>query len=433
MHAGVQHQTLPSMQEPDTCWSVVGARGKHKHGSSRQGSRSACTISLTSLPAFALACIGQYLDSRTGFSLAQTCHVCATEFAQLKVEFIQKAFSETVPVVTPAREFIHLPYGTQFDPVSLHVKWEKDPGSALRRIHKMSQWPELINQLWRQAWPKSLWSDLACDGLSEVWPVRLTTPYGHCQWESSLYIEIVIEIASEEPMCLPRSWLARCLLHAPAASLTHYLNAKALPGLSQQHRKIDISLRRPARRFLTQLVMYKTFDSHWLQLNDTWVGDEDDNTSSVDSTDEVISDDIYVKPNHMQKVAITGSWCQLLPDAGHSLWRARHQYSLQGLTEGDDIAVDLRDIAEHDKAGLCGLQVQWLSKPAFVDIKPFTCEIAEQTDRHFKRQVAKKHARDKSSKNTRLRCNGKAAISRVAKARHLCEDVYVRALLARQA
>lgn len=124
------------------------------------------------------------------------------------------------------------PYGTSHNPVSLRLKWQS-PGYALQCIYDMSQQPALMNQLWRQAWPESLWSDLLADGLSEVWPVTFTNYDGY-EETSLLYIDIAIEIASDEKLCLPWDWLARCLLYAPAASLTYYLNASGPLALQQQ-------------------------------------------------------------------------------------------------------------------------------------------------------------------------------------------------------
>ena len=119
-----------------------------------------CQLSLAALPATALACIFQHLNGVNGFSLAQTCHACASEFAHQKADFTQKVCKELAPTVTcdpPSGD--HECYGTASNPVSLHLKWGKNPGAALRRLYAISQQPDgldVVNELWRQAWPQAL-------------------------------------------------------------------------------------------------------------------------------------------------------------------------------------------------------------------------------------------------------------------------------------
>ena len=130
--------------------------------------------------------------------------------------------------------------------------------------------------------------------------------------------------------------------------------------------------------------------------SDTWSGDEDaDDTCSVDYYLDLHA--IHVKPSHMQRVAITGSWCQVLPKACEALWRHRGCH-VCGMTIGDDMAVD--ELAEP------------FEQPA---------EIAGQSDWNLKRQQAKRREKVK-----RVRAAGrqsKSSMSRSPQASYAYQDV----------
>ena len=116
-------------------------------------------------------------------------------------------------------------YGAETHPVRLVLKWGTEPGSALRRLYALSQQPaftSLVSEVWRHVWPKTLWSDLLCDGLSGSWPLDIADG-----WTSPLCINVDIQIANDEPLQLPWKWLALNLLYAPAVGLRHYLNTTA--------------------------------------------------------------------------------------------------------------------------------------------------------------------------------------------------------------
>ena len=76
----------------------------------------------------------------------------------------------------------------------MRLKWEKNPGYALRRLYAISQQPDpvhLVNEMWRRAWPETLWSDLLCDGMPEHW------------LDDAPWINIEPQIASDEQLQLP--------------------------------------------------------------------------------------------------------------------------------------------------------------------------------------------------------------------------------------
>lgn len=429
----------------DNGWCRVGAQGRHRHVPSQQGNRAGatpksllrsnlhqpihilkaettnkapadCQISLLALPAPALASIFQHLDSVAGFRLAQTCRTCEIEFAQQRSDFINKAWKELAPKVTrdppgPPKLAHSHPYGTRRNPVSMHLKWEEYPGSALRRLYAISQQPDhvhLVNEMWRQAWPKTLWSDLLCDGMPEEWPAIVENDWGPGHTMPSINIEI--QVASDERLSLPWNWLALLLLYAPAAGLRHYFNTNA-PQLREETpywnefapMVIDVSLQRPARADKSQLIMYKGF----INISEFWSGGE-----NVDDTCEVgwhyndaadFPDTVHVVPSNMQQVAITGSWSRVLPDASCPLWRTHQEldFHQDGLTEGDDIAVDLWDVYLANGFDECQCFEyssdfsSCLFPPISVstDFTPFTCEVAGQSVWHPKRQKAKQQAK----------------------------------------
>lgn len=234
-------------------------------------------------------------------------------------------------------------------------------------------------------------------------------------------IVLEIQIASDEPLQLPWDWLAQSLLYAPAAGLKHYLETSA-PQLHNPERdaqqfeqqmqhilagcwgpqllrprklQIDVTLQRPAEAGQLQEIMCKTL----CYGSDRWSGDDWPlDAFSVESYyPDYPTDAIYVKPNHMQKVAITGSWCQALPKAGQPLWRAHHGCHLRGVTVGDDIAVDIRELAEPFEQCADFHHGDDAIAPSSVNnfFKPFTCEIAGQSDWSLKRQQAKQRERVK--------------------------------------
>ena len=385
-----------------------------------------------------------------GFRLAQTCHACATEFAHQKADFAQKRLDELTPTVTrdPPRgaEEIHLdwgtighhPYGTERNPIILHVKWE-DSGFALRRLYAISQQPgyvELVNELWRQTWPKTLLSDLLCDGMPEAFPVPSISSW---DGQSPLFIDIRIQITSNEPLQLPWNWLAGTLQYALAAGLRYYLNAN-LPQLLGEfadigqpwgpprrfHQERDClcittPLFRPARADQLQCIMSSNLEG----CNDTWLGVEEVDDRCRTYTYEYPVDAIHVKPKHMQKVAVTGDWCGMLPDANKPLWLAHHGIDVGGQTVGDDVAANLWDMVDsfeqcdpfHDETSRMDIAPSSMNN----EFKPFTCEFAGQSDWHLKQQQVKQQGKFKRVKAARRKC--KAGLSRSSQAKLTQHDL----------
>jgi len=377
--------SLPIHQEHG--WSRVGAQGRHKHVPSEPGTPNSpplndCQLSLLALPATALASIFQHLDSVDSFNLAQTCHACATEFAHQKADFAQKFWRELALAVTrdPPKGDYAL-YGTQYDPVELHVKWEKNPGSALRRCYAISQRPDgvdLMNELWRQAWPEALWSDVLHDGLLCAWPAvhsEADNKFNCSKWRIQLCINVEFQVSSDERIQLPWDWLAKTLLYAPVAGLRYHLNATAPQQMQEDmHAQHVISteayesdsesartcirahLHRPAQGDELQQIMAK--DWYYYPGNDVNYHSGYYNDWEYDPTDcfyyqawapphVEVCGDLYRKPCHEQKVAITGSWCQALPDASVDVSYARYTSDSHGIhmTLGDDMMVDLKHTA----------------------------------------------------------------------------------------
>ena len=198
---------------------------------------------------------------------------------------MEKCCTELLPVVFrdppfPCNGSDDDPYGTLDNPVTLHVVWKENPGAAMRRLYAISQQPDgvrFVNELWRQAWPKTLWSELLCDGIPAV-----LSPATYCNGPVFM---VNIQLSSDEPLWLPWDWLAQVLLHAPAAGLNYCLNADGVLQLQGQLPYIRVSVRRCAQAGRFQTVMYKTL----YHGDDTWSGNEDtDDTCTLPWWDDYI-------------------------------------------------------------------------------------------------------------------------------------------------
>ena len=238
-------------------------------------------------------------------------------------------------------------------------------------------------------------------------PKAFPVPIRGSNGQSLLHIEIQIQIRSDEPLQLPWNWLAGTLQYAPAAGLRHYLDTnlpELLGGFADiglrwgrfQHFQegdcvcMDISLFRPAQADQFQFIMSRNLEG----CNDTWLGVEEVYHSFDMSYHGCPSNAIHVKPKHMQKVAVTGEWCQMLPDASKPLWKAHHGIDMGGQTVGDDIAADLHDShywiqLMFDACEECWSLMDVHVVPLNNDFKPFTCEVAGQSDWHLKKQQVK--------------------------------------------
>ncbi len=399
-----------------------------------------------------------------GFNLAQTCNACATEFAHQKAQKIWEELALTVTRDPPIESSC---YGTELDPVSLHVKWEKNPGSALRRFYAISQRPdcvEFMNELWRQAWPKTLWADVLRDGLSWGWPDVQSTAQNEAD-RNEICINVQVQLSSDEPLQLPWDWLAKTLLYAPAAGLRAHLIASAPQQMQEDllkqfdallsfndserpaRMRIEISSHRPAQSDELQEIMYQNlycFPASDVYYGDTrhgWVYVEDEPESALSWPLARVRCEWYIKPSCQSKVAITGSWCQAHPDASVALMYARDSLTDRympdspgvNMTSGDDMIVNLKDSAEqledlwwaHFR---CHVHDVTVGEPAIhLDhclhyfshgflLMLGSCEVADQSDWKMKRQQAKQRGRVKNErakaawrqKQVRMRKSSKA-------------------------
>ena len=390
----------------DNSWSIVGADGRHRLLSSQQDSCATANstpgnLSFDALPTPALAAIFHHLDSLDSFRLAQTCQACAKGFAYQKAEFMTKVWEELLPNVThepprrPSWRFatwggtrgVCLP-NTPSNPVSLLVKWEKNPGSSLRRLYAISHKPDsasLMTELWRRAWPRAIWSDLLRDAMSDTSRPPLIAP--NRVRRKPLYIHVKVQIASDEPLQLPWNWLSLNLLTAPRDGLGNYFDnvtpqhlepemQEHFEGIRMPHNfhelwssaRIDMSLLRPAQADQFQHVMS---DSEFVCF-DTMSDFEDGYNDSEYESDLYYSETYYWQPDNMRKVAITGPWCWELPNAQEDL-----QWSVNGCVAGDDIVVALTNLSDPFE-----LYIE-------CHCKPFTYEVDDQPGWNLKRHQAR--------------------------------------------
>ena len=188
-----------------------------------------------------------------------------------------------------------------------------------------------------------------------------------------LSIDIEFQISSDGPRNLPWDWLAKNLLFAPAAGLRFHLSATAPQQLQEDLHQVTsttdwwmvaetlfkVSLYRPAQADQSQKIMSQGLHYHAGQDNEDWIKHDSQGPYHLEAwkpnnQDEVTySGLMYYKPCNEQKVAITGSWCQALPDASYDLSCDVYYFQFDSRlldmhrTLGDDMTISLKNTAEH--------------------------------------------------------------------------------------
>ncbi len=173
-----------------------------------------------------------------------------------------------------------------------------------------------------------------------------------------------------------------------------------------------------------------------------WNYDEDEPESALSWPLARVRGEWYIKPSCQSKVAITGSWCQALPDASLTLMYARDRLTYNmympdspgiNMTSGDDMIVNLKDSAEqledlwwaHFRCHVHDVTVgepaihfdhclHYFSHDFLLMLGSY--EVADQSDWKMKRQQAKQRGRVKSErakaawqqKKVRMRKSSKA-------------------------
>ena len=348
------------------------------------------------------------MDYTSARRLAATCQACAAEFEQQKVDLTERYWAEVLPTVIRDIPDQEGRYGYEF-PVVLQVKWQPAQAAALRRIYAMRQNAGFLQALWRRALSQSLWTDLLHELHDDMPEAQPDEWYG----VNHIQFDIRILIASDDFLRLPWSWLFEAFQYGPAAALICVLNTTG----PQQPWAYDISLHRPARGGETQLIMHTCFKRDYSQdpPSEPYDPDDSDSIESWSWYSDYFLGDLYVRPEHRQFVAITGRWCDELPDANKQLSSAHYGCHLRGLTAGDDIAYHMDslpdDIADDlekfadgfdpqaSKLSTSNQQRVLLECVAKLEVfKPYTCEM-ETSDWYSKRQSArsKGHAKMKRS------------------------------------
>ena len=232
---------------------------------------------------------------------------------------MQKCIAELVPILSLDRateigrtEYHGLgsqPYGSEWNPVSIHVWWSS--ANAIRRIYALRHDANVLEQIWRQAWPANLWSELQENGL---------TGYGH---GALIHVKILIESPTE--LVLPWEWLYGPFTRTPYTMLDHVL---AWPA-----NYVVVSLHRPAHGGRYQEVMLTHFfrnDEEQWEFEFETISRQSHYFFPGDSEVTLLCDE-------QQRVAVTGRWCDRLPNAQTPLWRAQQGCTLFSdcMTDGD--------------------------------------------------------------------------------------------------
>ena len=130
----------------------------------------------------------------------------------------------------------------------------------------------------------------------------------------------------------------------------------------------------------------------------------------------------------MQKVAVTGDWCHTLPVYPHDLCSAHLGQSVNGQTQGDDIAIEMRHLAEAFEGP--DIDVYWCHNEQdalqneLSEFTPFTCEAVGQSDWRSRRQHAKKQGKMKLGKAAGR--ERKAVMCKASQTSWLSDDTYVK-------
>ena len=276
-------------------------------------------LDLSSLPAPAIDAIFHQMDCISGLNLACTCRAYATAFALQKPGFVQKCIAELVPILSLDRAIETGPndyqgsqaYGrSDFNPVSIHVWWSS--AMAIRRIYALRHDASVLEQFWRQAWPADVWSELLKNGLSAG--------------AHHVLIHVKILIESQTELVLPWEWLYGPFTRTPYTMLDLMLAHR--PSI-----QVGVSLHRPAHGGRYQEVMLTHFVRNY---GEQW--ELEFETFSRNPDYAYLGDpDVILLCDGQQRVAVTGRWCDRLPKAETSLWRAQQGCTLfpDCMTDGD--------------------------------------------------------------------------------------------------
>lgn len=282
------------------------------------------------LPPIAISMIFQHLDSSSGLNLAQTCRAHAHEFAQQREDFISKSVTSVTPVLSldEATDLGYgtygnkspVPYGTGLNPFSITAWWASS--NAIYRIYMLAQErPELLRQIWTQAWPANLWDELMVNGPGSRGHSRRN--FGDCD------IRVRILLESKDRLLVPWKWLHGPFTRSAYDALDHVLAQNAWT-------RVVVSLHRPAAAGKHQEVMLTHF-IHREEEQFEW----EFTTYSQQSHYAYTTASYRTLPDEQQWVAVTGSWCvgDKLPAADVPLWRAQQGCTmrLNCLAEGDKL------------------------------------------------------------------------------------------------
>ena len=152
--------------------------------------------SLASLPGPAVAGIFQQLckTPQAGASLAQTCCICAVEFAAQRNAFVQQRCCALRPLYT-------LSTSNDQQSTAVILKWP-DP-SALKKLYVLSSEPGAMDMMW-----ESLFKEVTQEALAQGYH-KLLNPSG-------IIIHIIIA-SIEEPVCVSLDWTEAVVVCADVA------------------------------------------------------------------------------------------------------------------------------------------------------------------------------------------------------------------------
>ncbi len=358
---------------------------------------------LASLPGPALCSIFSHLDCISAHKLALTCTACASEFVHRRPAFVKQCRDELLPEIQHVlpRHPLTSYYDRGF-PVHA-CKWTGSSDHALPLIYALSQQPGFLTDMWKAAWPASFVEDvLSKEPLDELYP-SIWTIY------PCYDIGMEIFVHSNTALQVPWDWLHGPFLESAVAALVEKLSASGV----RYHTQFNCRLYRAAQAGQWQDVMWR----HIEYVGTTCFPDRAHSTPwsmyGCRRVDGKYDFDVYVLPSDTQKVAVTGPWCETLPDARFVLGEVRREEGagLKGLVSEDQIAIThTQFMLQHKAAAVLSDQFDMckpLQRETYLD-KHYTKKKSRDAQKAM--QCKRRHKTSHSPKS-RLHKNCKAESS----------------------
>lgn len=237
----------------------------------------------------------------------------------------------------------------------------------MSRMHTLSQKPRFWESLWDAAWPTSVWSEVLADSS----PVPDNKGYDDGSYN---VVHVDILIASSQKLYVSWEWLNGHLLKTFTDAFAKALCAARPTG---DHTTIlETCLYRPAKDTGVQEIVHQSTGLCGPEYDDmaTFTISPHGHYNYTFSSPR-----IPVLPSHIQRVTVTGPWCDSLPDAKWPLYYAHLGDTMRGIVKGDRFSSGepLRRYADFDEFLYLEDDYMFTDDGIVAEqrLKPFTCEV----------------------------------------------------------